>query len=307
MKEQKQIATDEQIVSFLSGTATEGERETVLKYVSESDENYNYFMSIAEAVQVHRNEREATKESESTEAQKRHILPLRKPKPIVWRAAAAVAVVLVSGGLILVLSGRGGGFADNNELAMNTEMVSSQAYGDAVALNSSQSMNSNDPILFAEADSHTEIEDIYGTMPGGIVGSSWATGSTGGGKDNEVHLAASQSAADIPQTTDPLKTRYDLIATVPKEWRKADALSVSWKCNADNIFANKVIFELKPQGSTYGRWDTIFSDVLQEGKAIVPGSVQRDLILRTDTLDWKITAVFEDGKTEKRGTIVVVE
>lgn len=85
---QEMKMTDDILDKFLSGEATEEEKNAVMEYMTESDEHLDELMCITEALREHR------------EVEK----PKAKPKAVYYRAAAAVAVLLVSGGLWFGLS-----------------------------------------------------------------------------------------------------------------------------------------------------------------------------------------------------------
>lgn len=304
--EKKNIITDEQIASFLSGTATEEEKNTVLEYVAESDENLDELMSIAEVASNYRrtiHEGFKTPTQHSHHAVK-HTILWRKPKPIVWRVAASVAVVLVSGGLLFALAGRGSNPETGNQFAIkttdnpnNTSVSSEEEEALCEAMEDIQHpLRSNEQTLIAEANPEKEINDMFDfptTTP------QFPASSTRGGG---VVIASSQ-VPGTPKTTDPLKTFYEMHIDVPSHWKHGSDLRVLLKCNAIEMR-----FVMRPKNGIVV-FDTVFHiDKDSVAYRSIPSTHQAALIRETDTAIWHVTALFEDGKIEKKhGTIVVVK
>ena len=305
--EKKNNITDEQIASFISGTASEEEKNAVLEYVAESDENLDELMSIAE---VASNYRRTIQEGIQTPAQHshrvaRHTVLWRKPKPIVWRVAASVAVVLVTGGLLFALAGRGSNPETGNQFAINTTdnpndtSVSSEE-GEALreAMEDIQHPSrSNEPTLIAKAEPEKMPTDTYDPLPI-VVNRELGAQGQGGALQASSQVASSQST---PSTTNPPDTYYEIKASVPTQWKMGDALLVSWKCNAPEL---KLM--IRPQNSNVWMYNKTFP--FEKDSVVISSSVQEKLAWDSDTLVWRMTVLFDNGKqSEKHGTIVVVK
>lgn len=307
--EKKNSITDEQIVSFLSGTASEEEQNAVLEYVAESDENLDELMSIAEAVYKHRKSRheklQASEQLAHQQPTAKHAIIWRKPKPIVWRVAASVAVVLVAGGLLFALAGRGSNPETGNQFAINTTenpndtLVFSEEEEDLRdATNDIQhTSRPNEPTLIAESAPEKAFYDSYGPLPMSVSRHVDAK-REGGALQASSQVATSPQA---PSTTNPPETYYNIIANVPERWKMGDALHISWKCNAPEL---KLI--IRPQNSNVWMYNKTFP--FEQDSVVISSSVQEKLAWDSDTLVWRMTVLFDNGKqSEKHGTIVVVK
>lgn len=304
--EKKNNITDEQISSFISGTASEEEKNAVLEYVAESDENLDELMSI---VEVASNYRKTIQEGIQTPAQHSHRVAThtvlwRKPKPRVWRVAASVAVVLVAGGLLFVFAGRGSNPETGNQFAANTAdnptdtFVSSEEAEDLqeATKKMQQPSRPNESTLIAKADPEKMPADSYDPLP--IVNRNLSAQGQGGALQASSQIASSQHT---PSTTNPPDTYYEIKASVPTQWKMGDALLVSWKCNAPEL---KLM--IRPQNSNVWMYNKTFP--FEKDSVVISSSVQEKLAWDSDTLVWRMTVLFDNGKqSEKHGTIVVVK
>ena len=305
--EKKNIITDEQIASFLSGTATEEDQNAVLEYVAESDENLDELMSIAEAVYKHRKSMQKVRKvpTRQSHPKAKHAIIWRRPKPIVWRVAASVAVVLVAGGLLFVFGGRGSNPETGNQFAVNTADNSTDTFvssEEADALQEAtkkmqQPSRPNEPTLIAKAEPEKMPTDTYDPLPI-VVNRELSAQGQGGALQASSQVASSQST---PSTTNPPDTYYEIKASVPTQWKMGDALLVSWKCNAPEL---KLM--IRPQNSNVWMYNKTFP--FENDSVVISSSVQEKLAWDSDTLVWRMNVLFDNGKqSEKHGTIVVVK
>lgn len=224
--EQKHIPTDEQIARFLGGTATEEEKNAVLEYMSQSDENLEEVLAIADAVQA---QRSSLTSQQSTS------------KSVAWRIAASVAVILLAGGAWLLLRDRGVNLeaTSSNTVAMNTTPVGTSTPGsnatdgqtpssdNTIVPTSNQATRQSNNTLIADADADP-LSAKYKSLPSDVVRTPDAAGNP------SLTVASSEV---VGSQINPLKTQYDIVfrEPVPETWKKGTPLTLSWNCSAQEI------------------------------------------------------------------------
>lgn len=243
--EQKHNITDEQIARFLNGTASEEEKEVILEYMSQSDENLDELMSIADAVQ----------------AQRAAATPAHKTPPLVWRIAASVAVVLIAGGVWLALRDRGVNLAPQagNTVAMNTSTTSSNMP------NAIDESNSGAPVVnpiannrpanstneYADAGLGRELsqqeQDLYHTQTENEIGNA-RIAYVRAAKGGDVNV----NQQDIPQPDIEHVIRYN----VPSEWTIGTDLLVTWEAKEGVRVEFRIINSKNTNAKDRNRWMT---------------------------------------------------
>lgn len=287
--EQKHIPTDEQIARFLGGTATEEEKNAVLEYMSQSDENLEEVLAIADAVQA---QRSSLTSQQSTS------------KSVAWRIAASVAVILLAGGAWLLLRDRGVDLEtpSSTTVAMNTTpaptpvpstpgtvtVTDNQGQSDNQTIKQPNNKSSNTLVADAGADidlSRFQSEELHGGAQ---------TRQTISG--NEGPYMASLTTGTSGQSRP--ETERIVLPEVPKQWLPGTDLVIKWKTDAPKI---KVM--VKPQGAKY--WicereiDNTNVNPCQWVTSITISSKERqDYALYNNKVVWRIEATFEDGKRE---------
>lgn len=288
--EQKHNITDEQIARFLSGTASEEEKNAILEYMSQSDENIDELMSIADAVQAQRNNHQAVKPSGN--------------RTVAWRIAASVAVILLAGGAWILLRDHGVDLEtpSSTTVAMNTTpaptpvpstpgtvtVTDNQGQSDNQTIKQPNNKSSNTLVADAGADidlSRFQSEELHGGAQ---------TRQTISG--NEGPYMASLTTGTSGQSRP--ETERIVLPEVPKQWLPGTDLVIKWKTDAPKI---KVM--VKPQGAKY--WicereiDNTYVNPRQWVTSITISSKERqDYALYNNKVVWRIEATFEDGKRE---------
>ncbi len=290
--EQNFKITDEQMARFIAGTATEEEKNAILEYMSQSDENLDELMSIVDAVQAQRVASSA---------------PTRKTSPAIRSVAASVAVLLLAGGAWMLLRDRGVNLESpsSNTVAMNiTPVPSSDASGDDSQLtrtpSHSAAQSSSYSDLIADADPVANATPLAEKNSTSQQGTTQAANSSDG---SGILMASSEAIS-----TNPIKTEHDIVfrAPIPSEWKFGTGLTFSWNCNAPVI---KLM--MKPQGELewlYLKRITSDAQEWKDGKVIVTAKEQGLLTSNSNKVMWRMEAYFNGGeKTVKEGLITIVK
>ena len=283
--EQKHIPTDEQIARFLGGTATEEEKNAVLEYMSQSDENLEEVLAIADAVQA---QRSSLTSQQSTS------------KSVAWRIAASVAVILLAGGAWLLLRDRGVNLeaTPSNTVAMNTTPVVTPTPGgnatdgqtpssdNTIVPTNNQATRQSNNALIADADAAAggdeALSSKYNSMPQVTTRTSIDEGS-------QRNVAAVQRNDNSSSTQDYLRDVIVVENPRPREttvWEKGTPFTFSWKCSD----AENVILWMKDKDGN--KWILREDITGKDGSYVIPAEKQA---LFSGTIVWKIEVYFRSG------------
>lgn len=314
--EQKQKITDEQIALFLSGIATEEDRESVYNYMSESDENLEELMLIAEAVSAQRKADADAKATvmKATPIQHRYIMPLHRFNHVGWRVAASVAVVLVVGSIVFALSNRGVGSSSNDGpmVAINTTPKEFPSNGD-VGNADNTAIRHIHHSMKAPQSSDTLAESESSSTNNGSVwvrrrSSSSKNTSTSGNSEKGNVMASSQKKETQKKETKSSDTENSLdtltlTPNVPEQCKAGDDMVISWECS----MPQKVVLEMGPKAKDGWKYQKEFP--ASQKSVVVSSNVLRNLTIETDEIRWRMTAYSDNGRKsqEKTGIIKIEE
>lgn len=283
--EQKHNITDEQIASFIGGTATKEENDAILEYMSQSDENVDELMAIADAVQAQRNSDQAVKRSNN--------------RTFAWRVAASVAVILIAGGVWLLLRDHGVAVEPQagNTVALNTTptptpVTLSTVPADDNQEHSNNQVSNNTSTVVDDAEQEGDLsqyqsEDIQrNPRPHQLTSSSAGS------------FVASLSTGTTNHSTSRPETERILRPDVPKQWTSGFNLVIAWTTNAP-----KVVVRIKPLGSKKWIVDRVIDNSNVDTKdwvtsLTIPASERYRYCLDADKLQWRLEAIFDDDKKE---------
>jgi len=303
--EQKQKITDEQIALFLSGIATEEDRESVYNYMSESDENLEELMLIAEAVSAQRKADADAKATvmKATPIQHRYIMPLHRFNHVGWRVAASVAVVLVVGSIVFALSHRGVGSSSNDGpmVAINTTPKEFPSNGDVENADNTAIRHIHHSMKAPQSSDTLAESEPSSTNNGSFwdryrLHSSKNT-STSGNSEQRNYMASSQKKeTNSSDTENSLDT---LTPHVPERYNAGDNMVISWECSMPNV-----VLEMR-----YGSRRIYYKEFPASQKSVVVSSNDLgDLTTKTDEIIWRMTVSSGNGRKsqEKTGIIKII-
>lgn len=311
--EQKQKITDEQIALFLSGIATEEDRASVYNYMSESDENLEELMLIAEAVSAQRKADADAKATvmKATPIQHRYIMPLHRFNHVGWRVAASVAVVLVVGSIVFALSNRGVGSSSNDGpmVAINTTPKEFPSNGDVGNADNTAIRHIHHSMKAPQSsDMLAESEPSFTNN-----GSFWdryrlplsKNTSTSGNSETRNLMASLQKKETQKKETNSSDTKNSLDTVhVPKQCNAGDDMVISWECS----MPQKVVLEMGPKAKD-SLWIYKKEFPASQKSVVVSSNVLRNLTIETDEIRWRMTAYSDNGRKsqEKTGIIKIEE
>lgn len=267
--EKNHSITDEQIARFVAGTATEEERNAVLEYMSQSDENLEEVMAIAEAVQ----------------AQRAAATPAHKTSPLVWRIAASVAVILIAGGVWLALRDRGVDLVPQagNTVAMNTAPEPSDDYA-ATAPNEPSPVATTPTMrrtpssdLVADAEQQEEpLKPMQFEYPAAPE------------RTADAQVAALQTAKNQKQSeTLRPDTEHQVHVQMPESWTVGTDLVFTW---GSTDKASGIMFSLRNVSSAFRPQPKLYTD----DRVVIPAAEMEELILIKGDLEWTLQPRFDN-------------
>lgn len=309
--EQKQKITDEQIALFLSGIATEEDRESVYNYMSESDENLEELMLIAEAVSAQRKADADAKATvmKATPIHHRYIMPLHRFNHVGWRVAASVAVVLVVGSIVFALSNRGVGSSSNDGpmVAINTTPKEFPSNGDVGNADNTAIRHIHHSMKAPQSSNMLAESESSSTNNGSFWdrrrSSSSKNTSTSGNSEKRNVMASSQKKETKSSDTENSLDTLTLTPHVPEQCKAGDDMVISWECSS---MPQKVALEMVPNAKDGWKYQKEFPASQKSG--VVPSNVLSNLTIETDEIIWRMTAYSDNGRKsqEKTGIIKII-
>lgn len=308
--EQKQKITDEQIALFLSGIATEEDRESVYNYMSESNENLEELMLIAEAVSAQRKADADAKATvmKATPIHHRYIMPLHRFNHVGWRVAASVAVVLVVGSIVFALSNRGVGSSSNDGpmVAINTTPKEFPSNGDVENADNTAIRHIHHSMKAPQSSNMLAESESSSTNNGSFWDryrlSSSKNTSTSGNSEKRNVMAYSQKKETQKKETKSSDTENSLDTLtphVPEQCKAGDDMVISWECSMPNV-----VLEMR-----YGSRRIYYKEFPASQKSVVVSSNDLgDLSTKTDEIIWRMTVSSGNGRKsqEKTGIIKII-
>lgn len=292
-KKETMKMTDEILNKYLNGTASEEEKNAVKEYMAESDEHLYELMSIVDAIREHQ------------EIDNQKVKPIIKTKAVYYRVAAAVAVLLVCGGIWLtqrnVSLSVGGQNTHNGEQFAQLEIpekVPSNAIAEpTVSEPAPETLTKNDG---KKSHPNTQLENHCDTNPISTTidnNSPHEVIRMYNPREGESRLMAASTIIES-RTAEEVSDTVFLKAIIPYTWNDSENLEISWTSNSpDSIVVElrsikgEVLFNKKfaPKNSSTTISSSMRDKFLHEGKR----------------MECRIMVVSKDGIIQKRTSNII--